>query len=54
MYKTYVIAGIYRHPNGDTKHFNNDLTGSLSKLDKDHICILGGDIDIDLMEEWGY
>ena len=30
--ETYTVGGIYRHPNGNTRHFVEDLEGALDKL----------------------
>ena len=46
----YIIGGIYRHPNGNTGHFVTDIKNSLNKLDPKAICILTGDINIDLIK----
>ena len=47
--ETIIVGGVYRHPNGNTKHFTSDLERSLSKLTKNETCIIGGDMNINLM-----
>ena len=48
--KTYIVASIYRHPNGNIEHFANSLDRQLHKIDKKPTCILAGDINIDLVK----
>ena len=49
--KTYILGSIYRHPNGNMKHFTEGLSNILSKMDKKATCILAGDINIDLLKQ---
>ena len=46
----YVIGAIYRHPDGDTGHFTEDLKSTLDKLSDKDACILLGDTNIDLLQ----
>ena len=48
--ETYTICGIYRHPNGNTRHFVEDLEGALDKLGPNTTSILTGDINIDIIK----
>ena len=43
---SYIIGGIYRHPNGNVSHFTKYLTASLGKIDRTKACILAGDFNI--------
>ena len=45
--ETYTLCGLYRHPNGNTRHFVEDLEGALDKLGPKTTSILIGDINID-------
>ena len=47
---TYVLGGIYRHPNGNTQHFTDDLEKLCTNLNKGITTILAGDINIDLIK----
>ena len=47
----YIIGGIYRHPNGNIKHFIESLSNLLNKLDKKTTLIIAGDINIDLLKQ---
>ena len=47
---SYIVASVYRHPNGNTKHFVEGLGKHLSKMDKNSTCIIGGDLNIDLIK----
>ena len=47
--KSITIGGIYRHPNGNIMHFINDMSNTLDKIDKNNICAVAGDINIDLI-----
>ena len=49
--KTYILGSIYRHPNGNMKHFSEGLNEILSKVDKNTTCIVAGDINIDLLKQ---
>ena len=44
MNDEYVIAGIYRHPNGTVNHFVNDLEATLNKIDDKMTTVIVGDI----------
>ena len=46
-----VIGGVYRHPNGDVDHFNNAMKNTISKINKNTLAIILGDINIDLIQE---
>ena len=46
----YIISCIYRHPNGNVKHFQQELNKSLEKIPSQHICIVAGDLNIDLLK----
>ena len=46
----FIIGGIYRHPNGNERHFIDDLDRSTAKIDKNNVCFLVGDINMDLMK----
>ena len=46
--ESFIIGGIYRHPNGNINHFSSDLEHSLTKIDKNANTIIAGDINIDL------
>ena len=48
--ETYTIGGIYRHPNGNTRHFVKDLEGALDKLGPNTTSILTDDINIDIIK----
>ena len=45
--KYFIVGGIYRHPNGNVKHFLSDLEVSLDKIPD---AILAGDINIDIIK----
>ena len=46
----YVVGGIYRHPNGNTAHFIDDLETAIGKLKDNVTVILAGDINIDIIK----
>ena len=48
--KSYTIASIYRHPNGNIDHFVESLNRQISKVDKNSTCIIAGDVNIDLIK----
>ena len=50
MNDTYVIAGIYRHPNGTVNHFVNDLEAALNKIDDKITTAILGNMNIDIIE----
>ena len=45
-----ILGGIYRHPNGESDHFNDALKNTLSQIHDDTLAIILGDINIDLLE----
>ena len=47
--KKYTIGAIYRHPNGSIKHFSEQLAESINQTPPNSTCIVGGDINIDLL-----
>ena len=47
--ESLIIGTIYRHPNGNTHHFVDQLNTTMSKLPRDKICIMAGDININLL-----
>ena len=47
---TFVLCGIYRHPNGNIGHFTSDLDILLNTLGRYKSVIIAGDINIDLMK----
>ena len=47
----YILSAIYRHCNGSVKHFNEQLDNSLQKLDKKTIAIVGGDTNINILDQ---
>ena len=46
---SFLISCIYRHPNGNIEHFINQLSQTLQKIPMDSNCIIGGDLNIDLL-----
>ena len=50
MNDEYVIAGIYRHPNGTVNHFIDDLETALNKIDDKITTLIVGDMNIDIMK----
>ena len=48
-HETFTIGGIYRHPGGNTAHFNTAVEVTLSKLNKNDSCIMMGDVNINLL-----
>ena len=46
----YTLCGIYRYPNGNTRHFVEDLDGALDKLAPYITSILTGHINIDIIK----
>ena len=46
---TYIVGGIYRHPNGNVQHFIKDLEDCIGMVPQNVNCILAGDININLM-----
>ena len=49
--QSYTIGSIYRHPNGNVKHFTESLDSLLGKIDKKSTCIMAGDINIDIIKQ---
>ena len=47
---SYIIGCIYRHPNGNIDHFMQALSKSLEKIPKNVTCIIGGDLNINLID----
>ena len=46
-----LIAGsIYRHPNGNLNHFNDNYTKLLESFKGNQTCVIGGDFNIDLLQ----
>ena len=50
QHNTYLIGGVYRHPNGKVEHFTSSLENTLDKLDPKAVCIIAGDTNIDLIK----
>ena len=48
--RSYILGGMYRHPNSNIKHFIEDLENTLTKIDKKGTAIFVGDIHIDLIK----
>ena len=46
----FILGGIYRHPNGNMKHFLEGLERTLIKINDNASCILAGDINIDIIK----
>ena len=46
-----MAGGIYRHPGGDISHFCKDLEMCLSKCSRHDLALLGGDINIDIIQQ---
>ena len=47
---TYIVGGIYRHPNGNVSHDISDLEAVLNQIDNDKTTVLAGDMNIDIIE----
>ena len=45
----YMIAGVYRHPNGKVPHFNEALGEALNKCPRQYVSIIASDNNIDIM-----
>ena len=45
-----ILRVIYRYPNGDMKHFVEDLERTLMNINGNASCILAGDINIDMIK----
>ena len=50
MNDEYVIAGIYRHPNGTVYHFVDDLEATLNKIDDKMTTVIVRDMNIDIIK----
>ena len=47
--KSYIVAGIYRHPNQNHSEFTSSMENVLGKIsNQDLPCIIAGDLNIDL------
>ena len=46
----FTIGCIYRHPNGEINHFNEKFRTIINNIDKSHITIIMGDVNIDLLQ----
>ena len=51
--QTYIVGGVYRHPDRNVSHFSQALEKSLNMLDKEEMCILAGDYNINLSNTSG-
>ena len=45
----FILGGINRHPNGNMKHFVDDLERTLMTINGKASCILAGDMNIDII-----
>ena len=49
-HKTYIVGGIYRHPNGDIKEFSDVLEKTLERITKEKkTAVVSGDFNINLL-----
>ena len=48
--KRIYFRGIYRHPNGNMKHFVDDLERTLLTINGKASCILAGDMNVDIIK----
>ena len=48
--KGFIVGGIYRHPNGNVKHFVSEFEFSLDKILDGISAMFVGDIDIDIIK----
>ena len=46
----FTIGCIYRHPNGEINHFNDQFKKIMNGVDKNNVTILMGDFNIDLLQ----
>ena len=46
---TYIVGGIYRHPNGNVSHFISDLEAVLNQIDNDKTTVLAASMNIDII-----
>ena len=51
--ETFTIGGVYRHPGGNTAHFNTVVEVTLSKLNKNDSWIMTGDVNINILNIGG-
>ena len=47
--ETFTIGGLYRHPGGNTAHFNTAVEVTLSKVNDKDTSIMTGDVNINLL-----
>ena len=47
----YILSAIYRHCKGSVQHFNEQLDNSLQKLGKKTTAIIGGDTNINILNQ---
>ena len=45
-----IVGSIYRHPDGKLQHFNDAYAKYIQNLDGNATCIIGGDLNIDLLQ----
>ena len=50
IFGVQIMDEIYRHPNGNIKHFLTDLENALTKIDGKYTAIISGDINIALIK----
>ena len=48
--ESLMVGSIYRHPNGKIAHYNESINAYLNNIKKSDACIIGGDINIDLLK----
>ena len=48
--KSMMVGCIYRHPNGNVTHYNESINAYLNNIKTPDMCIIGGDINIDLLK----
>ena len=48
--QSLMVGCIYRHPNGNIAHYNETINAYLNNIESLDTCILGGDINIDLLK----
>ena len=48
--RSYILGGMYRHPNGNIKQFIEGLENTVTKIDKKCAAIFVGDINIHLIK----
>ena len=47
---TYIVGGIYKHPNGNVSHFISDLEAVLDQIGNDKTTVLAGDMNIEIIK----